>query len=107
MCAAPSLRSSRTNSWHSQGRDTHRPAALTTRTRPTPSQIWQTLIWLKPSAWDARRGRWRYGPQLWKSHSPTSNPIAYNRSRIRQDFLRALSFFSFKEFLYWKTENAL
>jgi lysophospholipase L1-like esterase len=29
---------------------------------------------------------------LWKSHSPTSNPIAYNRSRERQDFFEGFVF---------------
>jgi hypothetical protein len=44
MCAAAKRRSSRSNSWHSQARETHCPAALTTRTSPTPSQIAQLGI---------------------------------------------------------------
>ncbi len=44
ICAAAIRRCSRSASWHSQGRLTQFPAASITRTRPTPSQIAQTVI---------------------------------------------------------------
>src|ERR1700733_7136428 len=60
MRAAAMRRSSRSSSWHWQGRETHFPVVSTTRTKPTPSQMGQVFIHLRlahglgPAAWGWR-----------------------------------------------------